>query len=365
MLVSRLLTCFLKKHNRLLRLLCFFLPFLLSISLLSSCQPRDSAEYIFDNYLYRLSNSLQVNRADDFVTTPLLLYPSRREIEKDIPSININLIEFLRLSDCELQRHVGQRNGGLGRVMVSTQQLIYDAKFLALAQQCLAQLSPDSSLASTVELAYQHKKKYLPDSVWNATFASKEFAYLFSLGTKPLSSATVSEQPRALVDALSQLTEGYKNLLHYHPSETFLENIESHYQIIESSKRLGELRLSMRIMIDTLQQADQLLLARIEQKPLCRNQQSNAQFTIVSNVFYKYYIGEVQPYISALYRQSKAIFLAVDGLLALQQTPQELTSFWNEVYGDDNSEWQRFNKAIKIHTLHWQSLLKQCGKLPS
>jgi hypothetical protein len=362
-----------KKRNVLVFTVRFFLPFLFFV--LSSCQSRDSAEYIVDDYLYRLSNSLQVEPPALPKVSVLLAYPSRRVLQKDIPRININLLEFLRLSECELQRHIGQRNGALGRVMESTQQLIYDAKFVALAAQCLSQLNSSSALSKTLIRAYDHKRQYLPSSIWNASFASKEFSYLFSLGAHPLSSITVRQQPLQLTHALTRLHQTYGPLLgvdaihraslNEHP----LDEIEAYYQVIESSKRIGELRLSLQSITRALQQADEMLSVRINARPLCRQQQSNAQFTIVNNVFYKYYIGQVQPYIAALHKQSADVFVAIDALVRLQEINQmqtaEFTFFWNKVYRSDDGEWQSFNQAVEAHTVNWKKLLKQCGGLPS
>jgi len=373
-LVKRLLVPIMpKKRNVSSYTLRFFLPTVLFAFVLSACQSRDSSKYIFDNYLYRLSNSLQVDRESlpqlnntASSLSPLPLYPARRELKKYIPSININLLEFLRLSECELQRHIGQRNGGLGRVMGETQQLIYDAKFIALAEQCLSQLEPASTLFSTLTRAYDHKRQYLPSSIWNASFASKEFAYLFSLGASPLSLPAVTEQPLQLTNALKNIRQKYQQLISGNFTEDALGDIESHYQIIESSKRMGELRLSLQATTHMLQQADKILSVRINESPLCRQQQANAKFTIVNNVFYKYYIGQVQPYISGLHKQSVIVFSAIDELVKMQEPSrtQALTGFWAAVYRDKDSEWQLFNRQVKAHTLNWQALLKQCGKLP-
>ncbi|MFT6221231.1 MAG: hypothetical protein ACJA0C_000632 [Candidatus Endobugula sp.] len=370
-----------KKRSMSSYILRFLLLSIFVIFVLSACQSRDSAEYIFENYLYRLSNSLQVDRESlptlNAINTSSLerlsSYPVRRELQNNIPSININLLEFLRLSECELQRHIGQRNGGLGRVMGSTQQLIYDAKFIALAEPCLSQLESTSALSKTLTLAYDHKIQYLSASIWNASFASKEFSYLFSLGTNPLSLTAAMEQPLQLSNALKIIAQRYERLMEGGFSAESLDDIETYYQVVESSKRIGELRLSLQATTRMLQQADNVLSVRINEKPLCRQQQSNAQFTIVNNVFYKYYIGQVQPYIAGLHQQGTEMFVIIDALVRLQVSTQgsnqaqtkQLNDFWGKVYRDDDSEWQLFNQQVKAHTLHWQALLKQCGKLPS
>lgn len=352
--------------HRLLSIHCLRVFVLVIVAIvLASCESRDSSGYIMDNYLYRLSNSLQLAKPDATAKAPLLSYPARRELQKAIPRININLLEFLRLSECELQRHIGAKNGALGRVMEATQQLIYDAKFLTLAKNCLEKLPKDTALFDTLQIAYQHKQQYLSYSTWNATIASKEFSYMFSLGAEPLSFSEVKQQPLQLITALKQLNQGYQQLLTTESAALFLNDIESRYQIIESSKRLGEIRLSLQIVTHTLQQADQLLRQRIKSRPLCLQQKTNAQFTIVNNVFNKYYIQQVQRYFSGLHQQASNVFVEFDKLLTVMNvTDKNVDAFWQTVYTAENSEWALFNAAVKQHTLYWQALLEQCGKLP-
>ncbi|MGS2717216.1 DUF3080 family protein [Eionea flava] len=340
--------------------------FILLLAALVSCESRDSARYIMDNYLYRLSNSLQVERNPDALEAlpPLTPYPDRRDLQKSIPRININLLEFLRLSECELQRHIGAKNGALGRVMEATQQLAYDATFLRLAKTCLEQLPSNTLLAQTLQEAYQHKQEYLPYSVWNATVASKEFSYLFSLGTQALSFTEVKRQSLQLQEALKQLNQGYQQLLKTESADVFVNGVESHYQTIESSKYIGEIRLSLQIVTYTLQQADQMLEQRMDERPLCVSQQKSSQFMIVDNVFHKYYIQQVQTYFSTLHQQTSVLFSAIDALLITLEMDNKTHLFWQSVYQSDDSEWARFTTAIKRHTQYWQILLEQCGQRP-
>ena len=129
-------------------------------------------------------------------------------------------------------------------------------------------------------------------------------------------------------------------------------------------KYIGELRLSMAMAISKLAQADALLNQRLTQKPLCYNQQANQQSKIVNNVFFKFYIGEVQPMLAQLHQQGKAVFGLIDKLQKHMATPDLFTEFWAEVYTAEDSEWQDFNAAIAKHTKSWQDLFNQCGGLP-
>lgn len=348
---------------------------LLSVCLfMTACESRDSASYIMDNYHYRLSNSLDLEPEPESVTNELtvsvqlLPYPVRRELQYTIPSMRINLLEFLRLSQCELQRHVAKKNGALGRVMEDTQHVIYDALFLQLADRCMNRLADDSELKATLGAAYEHKLQYLPHIIWNATIASKEFAYLFSLGAQAFTLSEAKQHPQQLLSALEKLNQGYQQLRSGQSTGDFLDHLEPQYQIIASTKHVGRLRLSLQAVTQTLQQADQLLLQRIQGRPLCYREQSNPQSRIVDTVFHKYYIQQVQTYLAGLHQQASALFLVIDQLVAtITVDPQReriLQHFWQSVYRAPDSEWSVFNQAIETHTNHWQTLLRQCGQLP-
>jgi len=354
---------------------------------LTACRSDYTASDLFENYFYRLSNSLQVSdnvvdaqkKLSVFTSVPV--YPSRRTLQLAVPPLSINLLEFLRLSECELQRHIGQRNSGLGRVMEPTQQFLYDTQFIRLARMCLSSLEESSSSRSLLEQALAHKQQYLSSVVWNATLASQEFSTLFSTSAQPLSLVELEAGALQLVNdsANKKANQKIDEKVEVDDSKTFsmLSHLESHYQVVGASKWLGRLRLSMQYASQQLALADSLLLSRIKDKPLCFNQRVSSQFRIVDNVFHKFYIGETQPYLAKLHQHTHRLFTLVDSLVQLQQPPAHFTAFWKSVYDEQGegvssdktieslSEWQNFNAAVRQHTRHWQALLEQCGKLPT
>jgi len=340
---------------------------LLASVVLVACQSKYAPSAMFDNYLYRLTNSLQADRPSPSDLTPqmtLQSYPSRRVLRKKIPAIDINVVEFLRLTQCDLQRHIGLRNSGLGKVILPSQQLLYDIRFISLAQQCLQILTPSSTSYKIVEHALAYKQRHLDDVMWNATWASKEFATLFSLGVEPLSMSAVKQASLPLNRALDGLYYGLSDIRTGRVSPQFLERLEEHYRVIGSVKRVGEIRLAMRQIVLQLAQADKLLQQRSMDTPLCVNQQVNKQYAIVATVFKKYYLGEVQPYIAQIHQQGQRLFTTIGQLSSLYTPPSVFQSFWDVVYQANNSEWQQFQGSIRRHTQHWQALLKQCGQLP-
>lgn len=350
-------------------LLFWPMAFAVLFSGIVSCQFSDEAKAPFENYLYRLSNSLDVPSAlnnkqisNNVGSTQLPRYPSLRQLSHTIPPANINLIEFMRLSSCDLQRHIGQRNSNLGRFMKPSQTLMYEYEFIRLAELCLPSLENGSELYKVLDKTLTLKKEQLPLVKWNALFASEEMAELFSLGAKPLSFKKLASKPSTLYSAFETIALFLENSLGGNVDNNAL--VEEAYAVISSSKYIGELRLSMHLVAQYLSRADALLEYRLNNKPLCINNRSNPKFDVVNTVFMKSYIGEIQPYIATLYQQEKILFEKIDALVSSSVSVSEFDYFWSQIYSAENSEWNRFDNAIKKHTKNWQILLSQCGRLP-
>ena len=340
--------------------------FLIGISViwLHACQSSKSSSHLWENYLYRLTNSLEVERSP-LPEVPLLPpYPQKSQLEHPIPSIHISLLEFLRLSQCDLQRYIGQRNSSLGQLMEASQKWIYEVEFIRLARQCLEVLPPSSEDYGRLQQVVDQKVVLLPLVAWNATFASPEFSYLFSLGAQPISIEQARINPVELKEAIGRLAVNVTNSSQHHYHLFDGHSLESHYAVIGSRKQVGALRLSLQQAVIALHQADSLLRQRLGNKPLCFNAQANPRFRTVNTVFRKYYIGQVQPYLAQLYRQAEDIFYALNDLYLSQKATEPFNIFWQQVYVLNNGEWHKFQRAIKSHTVLWQRLLTQCGELP-
>ncbi len=340
--------------------------YLLSAIFLVSCNGPKSAQSAFDNYVYRLTNVLDaghIKLKEISALAPLKRYPMRRELTQSILPAKINLLDFLRLSSCDLQRHVGERNSSLGRVLQSSQRMFYEYKFIHLGEECLQQLAPSSELFRLLDASIESKREQLPIIRWNATFASKEFSTLFSLSASPLDIENVATIPTQLYGALDTINQ-------YTQTDLLLESdekqLEQAFSVITSSKRMGEIRHSMRLVRHFLAHADTILESRLSSRPLCLKQKPNKEFEVLQVVFTKFYIGEIQPYISKLHQQSEALFTRIQELSdGYADSSIPFTEFWWAVFLSNDSEWQLFDRSIKQHTSNWQQLLAQCGRLPS
>ena len=336
-----------------------FLLLLINASLiLTGCQSRQSSRAIFDNYLYRLSNSLDVAREKSLSAEQLIPYPKKSALSYEIPPLKINILQFLQLSTCDLQRLVGQRNSSLGHLMTGYHTLLYEYEFLVLAKRCQNAIDRDTRLHEELNKAIAYKEDHLDRLYWNATFASDEIRHLFSLGSQVLTHQQLSSKPVELVGALEYLQVWLSN------PTTDPQQLQQAYKTIETRKYLGELRLTMAMAISALAQANMFINQRLDQQPLCQNRRANRKFKVVNNVFRLFYIGEVQPMLARLHQQGQELFGLIDQLQTSLAPNQTFIKFWHKVYKAENSEWQRFNESISVHTKTWQSLLRQCGNLP-
>lgn len=323
------------------------------------CQPKQSSRAVFDNYLYRLSNSLDVKVESKPPAALLAHYPEQSSVSHDIPALNISMLEFLQLSKCDLQRLIGERNSSLGRLMTGYHALLYEYEFLLLAEQCLQVIGPKDSLHAELGRAITHKKNYQGQLYWNATFASEEVSYLFSLGSQPLTHQQLSNNPSELISALEDLHAWLSD------PTTESQQLEHAYKMIGTRKYIGELRLTMAATTAALEQATSMIDERVSPKPLCYQQRSNQKFEVVDRVFHRFYIGEVQPLLAKVHQQGQTLFNLIDQLQNSLEPSKPFADFWGPVYQSEDSEWQSFNRAVDTHTKAWQNLLRQCGALPS
>lgn len=346
---------------------------LASLSLLCaliSCKPSDSAESMLDRYQSRLSNvlSLTIEEQADVELKP---FPSRRELTIELVAQSIDILEFLELTPCQLQRLIGERNSSLGQFMSHSQRWIYEAEFIQLLQECLAYLevqAPNDELTQKLSQVFVDKIQQRPNVVWNAVWASNEFHNLFSVASKSIEPN--SQKPSELIAALEQLNKSKADWLDREiiPSQ----NIEFNYQIIGSEKYLGKLLLSIKLILARLDVLNIAMANRLDARPLCFNQQKNRQAAVLENVFLKFYIGEVQPYLALIHQSTKPLINQLEllntDLQVSKKTPQviEFNKYWQSNWSFENpkSVWSRFNTAVSLHTQLWQKQLDQCGLLP-
>ncbi|WP_317931273.1 DUF3080 family protein [Halioxenophilus sp. WMMB6] len=337
--------------------------------LLAGCPAPAPEQALVSDYRVRLAHVLDV-ATPDLAQEAASAYPSRRELTLSQQPIKIDLLEFLRLSPCQVQRLIGERNASLGHVMPPSQQWLYESKFIIAGRHCLAQLlrNPDAvELQNTLQQALAVKQAERGRVAWNAVFASQEFQSLFSLSGQPL--ALDQPPPSALFEALAQLQWQIKRwqTADVPPSD----DIEKLYQVIGADNWYGQLMASLVLLNNELEALVAIQTERLAGRPLCFGGRSNREAEAMQNVFMTFYIGAIQPYLARVYQQGEVAVRQLNQLRDLVQPPAEVEladfdSYWLITWDNsvETSLWGRYNWLLDRHTRLWQEQLSQCGLMP-
>lgn len=341
------------------------------LGLLSSCDQRQGLESLLDNYHYRLSNVFEFEHSDHLAVmneNALPLYPSRRQLHQPLSPISVNLLEFLRLSRCDLQRLIGERNSSLGKFMPDSQMLIYHLRFISLAQACRDTLLAvdNHSLAQAVADARQTKIDDLPKVRWNASLASEEFQQLFSHAAQPLTLQESAQDTAALTQALRHLQQFL--LINGEDTLPSFRNLENQYAVVGSDKFMGRLLRSQLMLITALTALSDQIEQADKHQPLCPAGRLTPRGKVMQQVFLRFYIGEIQPYISGVYRQSRDLKQVMEDYLLLwpDHNNQAFSAYWLRAWSDEHPQsiWQQYGRAVSRHTQLWQQQLQACGLRP-
>lgn len=311
------------------------------------------------DYLQRLNNVLEGDTAAA-PAEPAAAYPRPRHRQLEPGEIRIGLLEFFDLDRCGLQRLVGERNSGLGRVMPPSRRLAYEMDFLRLAAACR-----DSSAGADAEwdAIIAQKERDLPLVWWNATFGSEEFAELFTGATAPLPLETTGNA--AALEALHYLSGLHHDLRSAAPA---VEVFEKHLQQLQTQAYGDRLLRSAALLSRYLNAAADALEERQARRPVCLNGTPTPRARALQTVFGKFYVGGIQPYLAQVHRGGDRFLGALDRLYTAQQAPvpQTYAAFYRTQLAPNAPEgtWSRFEAAIQRHTSAWQTVLSHCGMSP-
>ena len=337
---------------------------LLAILLLSSCDPFTLPQSLMDEYPIRLARVLDVNAENSPQTTPAI-WPRVRERRVFIPDIEINMLAFLDLYGCDLQVVVGERNAILGKVMQPLNRLRYSQRFIQEAGICIDNID-DASLKETLKQATILKRQQLTAEIWQASWASNEMAGLLSHTAQPIPVDQSLASSQQLAEDFAYLSQTVDALLSGSNESALIRwgKIQKRWQYLDD---LGALIKSAQQLTQTLNTGSAMLKQRIDEKPLCYQGKPNPRARQLESVFFKVYIGHVQPYIALVSQHRDALLPAVKHF-AIQQTdtvPVAVKAYWQQYLLDEpESIWPAFDLAVKNHTQSWQDLLEQCGLKP-
>nr|WP_320166418.1 DUF3080 domain-containing protein [uncultured Methylophaga sp.] len=334
------------------------------VLLMTACDKFNEPDSMMDEYLVRLARVL-----DQPVSTSklpaLTKLPDKKQRMLDVPQIDVNMLEFLSLYGCELQVVVAERNSILGRVMLPINRLRYEMKFIHSAKLCLNTLD-DEQTRDILKQAIAQKSVTLPLVFWNAVWSTEEITELMTYSKGYLPTDTSSNH--STTTGLQKLLKIKQQIDNQH-LDTDLQQLGKIQQQWLYSHHAGKLLKSAQLLTARLNDATQIIEARLAGKALCYQQRVTPQAEIVRHFFFNIYIGKVQPYMAAVTQQSDEIFPLLNRLAQVKghnTVSVEFNAYRQKNLDPDTTTgvWQQLHQAVERHTQSWQRLLEQCGMRP-
>ncbi|MED5489131.1 MAG: DUF3080 family protein [Pseudomonadota bacterium] len=358
---------------------------------LLGCFGGSTVKQSIDDYAARLSRVLDTPLPDSFndkITTPLPKLADSATLKHAIEGVNINLREFYALQDCELGTVVAERNTSLGKSQLPSQRLVYESKLLNVLKSCEAALTKENesnqrsaALAATIASWREQKIQDYSKTWANLVQGSQELRLalntperLFSVENNrdALSSVNALYYINSLSNKELLLSDMYSSNTASSDTETEATNENNSESIIESSELEQQLKIirSARLPAtlwhtqQTLTQNLSLLTNMLETEldaVSCPEGRASDKAKILRNVFYLFFIEEIQPVGSLVNQYHYKLAPLWEDWLAQPSLHEEFKRYIRQQSQDG---FNQYSSVMKAHVNLWQGFLGRCNLSP-
>ncbi|MFZ8144379.1 DUF3080 family protein [Alteromonas macleodii] len=358
---------------------------------LLGCFGGSTVKQSIDDYAARLSRVLDTPLPDSFndkITTPLPKLADSATLKHAIEGVSINLREFYALQDCELGTVVAERNTSLGKSQLPSQRLVYESKLLNVLKSCEAALTKENesnqrnaALAATIASWREQKIQDYSKTWANLVQGSQELRLalntperLFSVENNrdALSSVNALYYINSLSNKELLLSDMYSSNTASSDTETEATNENNSESIIESSELEQQLKIirSARLPAtlwhtqQTLTQNLSLLTNMLETEldaVSCPEGRASDKAKILRNVFYLFFIEEIQPVGSLVNQYHYKLASLWEDWLAQPSLHEEFKRYIRQQSQDG---FNQYSSAMKAHVNLWQGFLGRCNLSP-
>ena len=348
---------------------------------LLGCFGGSTVKQSIDDYAARLSRVLDTPLPDSFndkITTPLPKLADSATLKHAIEGVNINLREFYALQDCELGTVVAERNTSLGKSQLPSQRLVYESKLLNVLRSCEAALTKENesnqrnaALAATIASWREQKTQDYSKTWANLVQGSQELRLALNTPER-LFSVENNKDALSSVNALYYINSLSNKELLLSDTETEATNENNSESIIESSELEQQLKIirSARLPAtlwhtqQTLTQNLSLLTNMLETEldaVSCPEGRASDKAKILRNVFYLFFIEEIQPVGSLVNQYHYKLEPLWEDWLAQPSLHKEFKHYIRQQSQDG---FIQYSSAMKAHVNLWQGFLGRCNLSP-
>ncbi|WP_414830578.1 DUF3080 family protein [Alteromonas sp. H39] len=324
----------------------------LALLLLGGCCQVEVPDAL-DEYQARLERVLDINLGSLPSPAPLN-FPSRESLHVDVPPMNINLREFYALQECEIGTLVAERNTALGRTPHPSQRFRYETRLINAMDACVTLLKDKKPELSAKLAEWKHEKLVQRNTVWANLITTSEAMRLAMTISRGWIRHDTNPDAGAAVNAI-----GYLNKLKTTLSLSMTE-LDEQLKQIESSRLPARLWVTQDYLQITLTELTNALaqpLAAIN----CPDGRATDEAKILRNVFYLFFIEQIQPVgsnINQYYYQIQPVFTQ-------WQTDPSLSEPFKAFLRERETKFGAYQKAISEHVTLWQGFLKRCNLSPT
>jgi len=123
----------------------------------------------------------------------------------------------------------------------------------------------------------------------------------------------------------------------------------------------------LKLLTNHLNAVAEAIDKRLSRKPFCFKGHQPPRANVLNNVFRKYYVQQVQPYMAEVEQNAKPWFTAHTAIIKKLPPTPAMKVYADQVFSPqhNNSLWSRWIAARDRHTKAWQTILGQCNMMPS
>lgn len=325
---------------------------------LSGCTGSTGLTASIEEYQTRLARVLDISIPSPDTSNTPLAFPSVSERTVDIPPMSINLRDFYAIQECELGRIVAERNTVLGKTQLPSQRFAYEQRLRTVLADCEAVIAENNQQLSALLAMWREQKRTQWPLVWAQLVQnSGEIKQGLSLANAPLQSDSTNAGSSS-INALFYLDN--LNLSASNQSEFESKELERQLQVIAKARLPAKMWLTQHVLSQRLT----ALTVALEQ-PLaevsCTNGIASDKAKILRNVFYLFFIEEIQPVgskLNHLHYQLSPLWQRWINTEVLTPAFKQFIAH-HAVIGFEN-----YQQAMSEHVTLWQRFLGRCNLAP-
>ncbi|WP_166109294.1 DUF3080 family protein [Pseudoalteromonas sp. Z9A5] len=344
------------KHNtQSLCTLPVILLLVMCIALLASCSKAPSNSNI--TYTERLGNTVNAKNVKPKRVEQLKLLPPS-QLNKN--TVTLGILQLAGLGHCKLNILISEHNNQLGKTATAAGRLKYQISFIQSAQACLNTLDKNSDIYSKILAAKTQKENHLIQYFNSMLFNEPELNRTWAgtnneLSTQAAGFSDTQQALSQLVTIKQHITSREFSKINTDSIFIALEQLNK-YQfnqlLIQSARQQIAFNNSATSFVKTLNLRD-----------ICPTGKNKKTAKIVSNVFQKFFLGEIQPYQAQLTGYLEVLQPLYNQLWFKEEITSEPINDLTKTNSPNNLLNQLKNSA-KNHVVWWQTFYKTCEISP-